>query len=124
MRTVPWVRDVTSRYAGRGLRAVGIHTPEFDHERDRAAVADHARRHGLGFPQLLDDDHAYWDALGNEYWPAVYLVDRCGRIRESAIGEVHSGDESGRRLTARIEELLAEPADCRPGGSVRPSVPR
>jgi hypothetical protein len=112
VRTVPWVRDVTTRYASRGLRAVGIHTPEFDHERDREAVADHVRRHGLAFPQLLDNDQAYWDALGNQYWPAVYLVDRCGRIRERAIGEVHSGDENGRRLEARIEELLAEGPGC------------
>jgi AhpC/TSA family protein len=113
VRTVPWVRDVTSRYAGRGLRAIGIHTPEFDHERDRAVVADHVRRLGLGFPQLLDNDYAYWNALGNQYWPAVYLVDRCGRIRERAIGEIHAGQPSGRQLEARIEELLAEPRDCR-----------
>jgi hypothetical protein len=113
VRTVPWVRDVTSRYAGRGLRAIGVHTPESDHERDRAAVAEHVRRHGLAFPQLLDNDYAYWNALRNEYWPALYLVDRCGRIRERAIGEIHSGEPSGRRLEARIEELLAEAPGCR-----------
>ena len=95
------------------MRAVGVHTPEFDAERDRDAVAEQARKHGLGFPQLLDNDYAYWNALGNEYWPSLYLVDRCGRIRERAIGEVHGGETSGRRLEARIEELLAESSrDC------------
>jgi hypothetical protein len=67
------------------------------------------RSHGLTFPQLLDNDYAYWNALENEYWPAIYLVDRCGRIRERAIGEVHADDASGRRLETRIEALLAEP---------------
>lgn len=101
------------RYAPRGLTAVGIHTPEFAHERGREAVAAHAREHGLAFPQLLDNDSAYWNALGNRYWPAIYLVDRCGRIRERAVGEVHGGETSGLRLEALIEALLAEgPGDC------------
>ncbi len=75
---------------------------------------EHSRRHGLHFPHLLDNDYSYWNALGNQYWPTLYLVDRCGRIRERSLGEVHLGDASGRRLEARIEELLAEAAgDCK-----------
>jgi hypothetical protein len=70
-------------------------------------------RHGLDFPHLVDNDLAYWKALRNEYWPAIYLVDRCGRIRARQVGEVHSGQSSGRALEARIEALLAEPrTDC------------
>lgn len=53
---------------------------------------------------------SYWKALGNEYWPTTYLVDRCGRIRERHIGEVHDGAASGRDLEAKIEGLLAESA--------------
>jgi len=71
-------------------------------------VAAAARRHGLSFPQYLDDDRAYWRALGNEYWPTLYLVDRCGRLRTRQIGEVHSGEASGRGLEAQIEALLAQ----------------
>jgi hypothetical protein len=93
---------------------VGVHTPEFDHERRREAVIEHAHRHGLDFPHFLDNDFSYWKALGNQYWPTLYLVDRCGRIRERAVGEVHLGETSGRRLEARIEELLAETArECK-----------
>jgi len=67
---------------------------------------------GLDFPHLVDNDLAYWKALHNEYWPAFYLVDRCGRIRTRQVGELHSGQPSGRGLEARIEALLSEPADC------------
>jgi len=71
------------------------------------------RRQGLDYPHLLDNASTYWNALGNQYWPTVYLVDRCGRLRDRHVGEVHSGEESGRRVEARIEALLAEPAeDC------------
>ena len=77
-------------------------------------MIEHSRRHRLHFPQLLDNDSSYWNALRNQYWPTLYLVDRCGRIRERSIGEVHLGEASGLRLEARIQELLAEVAgDCR-----------
>ena len=113
VRTIPWVRDVARRHAGDGLRVVGIHTPEFAHERVRASVEGEVRRQGLLFPHLLDNDYAYWRALGNEYWPSIYLVDGCGRIRARAIGEVHAGQASGHDLEAQLERLLREaPGDC------------
>jgi hypothetical protein len=104
---------VAGRYAERGLSVVGIHTPEFASERVRSSVESEVARRGLLFPHLLDNDQAYWNALGNEYWPSVYLVDRCGFIRARAIGEVHADQASGRQLEAQIESLLREsPGDC------------
>ena len=100
------------RYGERGLSVVGIHTPEFPRERSRASVEAEVRRFGLDFPHLLDNDHAYWNALDNQYWPSIYLVDRCGRIRARAIGEVHAGERSGTKLEAEIETLLAESLEC------------
>jgi len=108
--TMPWLKEVRQRYASRGLSLVGIHTPEMTFERERPKVEAEVRKQGLDYPHLLDNDSAYWKALGNEYWPTVYLVDRCGRLRDRHIGEVHSGEDSGRRVEARIEALLAEPA--------------
>ena len=75
MRTAPWVREITKRHGGPDFAALGIHAPEFEHERDRDAVARHARRLDLGFPHLVDPDFTYWRALDNQYWPTVYLVD-------------------------------------------------
>jgi thiol-disulfide isomerase/thioredoxin len=112
VRSLPWVKEVRTRYAERGLTVVGVHTPEFDHERDRRNVQAAVAKHGLDYPHLLDDDYAYWKALENQYWPTAYVVDRCGRIRVRHIGEVHSGQQSGRALEREIERLLAEPAEC------------
>ena len=92
---------------------MGIHTPELPFERARSSVEAEVRKRGLDFPHLLDDDYAYWNALSNQYWPSIYLVDRCGRIRARAIGEVHADEASGRQLDAQIEALLREsPSDC------------
>ena len=113
VRTLPWVRAVHDRYGRQGLAVIGIHSPEFAHERRREGVEQAVREHGLDYPQFLDTDLRYWDALHNEYWPTTYLVDRCGRIRDRHIGEVHEDDASGRGLEARIEALLAEGlSDC------------
>ena len=109
MRTIPWVREVRSRYGPRGLEVVGVHTPEFEHERRRSEVQQAVKEHKLDYPHYLDNDSAYWNALRNQYWPATYLVDRRGRIRVVHVGEVHSGQDSGRELEAALEALLAEP---------------
>ena len=116
--TMPWLKDVRQKYAAQGLTLVGVHTPEMIFERERPKVEAEVKRQGLDYPHLLDNDSAYWNALGTEYWPTVYLVDRCGRLRDRHIGEVHSGEDSGRQVEVRIEALLAEPAGaCNAGAA-------
>jgi thiol-disulfide isomerase/thioredoxin len=110
--TVPWIKDVRQRYAERGLVLVGVHTPAFTFEHERKNVESEVRRHGLDYSHLLDNESAYMDALGTRGWPTVYLVDRCGRIRDFHMGEMYGRDESAKRLEARIEALLAEPASA------------
>jgi thiol-disulfide isomerase/thioredoxin len=113
VRTIPWVREMAERYGSRGLSVIGIHTPEFSFERGREAVGAEVRKHGLDFPHLIDDDRSYWNALGVYAWPSLFLVDRCGTLRARAVGEVHSGEESGRRFEAELRALLAEaPGAC------------
>jgi thiol-disulfide isomerase/thioredoxin len=109
--TVPWVKDVRQRYSGRGLVLVGVHSPAFTFEHERDKVEAEVRRHGLDYSHLLDDDSTYMKALGAEGWPSMYLVDRCGRVRETQFGEVAVKDDpDAARLEAAIEVLLAEPA--------------
>ena len=113
IRTLPWVRGAHKRYSARGLAVIGVHSPEFAYEKKRDAVEAELARHGLAYPNLLDNAMAYWSALGNQYWPTLYLVDKCGRIRARQAGEVHAGESSGRELEATIEALLAEtPEAC------------
>lgn len=100
------------KHAGDGLSAIGVHAPEFEFEKSREAVAENARRLGLGFPHLVDPAFEYWRALDNHYWPTIYLVDRCGRIRHTQVGEVHSGRRSGRQVEQRLGELLRESDAC------------
>ncbi len=99
----PYVKAWYARYAAAGLVVIGVHTPELSFERDignvRKAVADD----GVTFPVAFDPAYATWNAYGNSYWPAFYLVDRAGRIRHVHAGE---GDYAGSEEA--IRELLLE----------------
>ena len=41
----------------------------------------------IEYPVAVDSNYAIWDAFGNRYWPAVYLVDTNGKIRYHQFGE-------------------------------------
>lgn len=101
-------------YGEKGLVVVGIHTPEFDHERSRKNVEAAVEKHELtAHSHLLDNSMAYWRALRNEYWPAIYVVDRCRKIREATVGEIHLKTSHDAELRKTIEKLLQEtPPNC------------
>ena len=67
------------------------------------------QRYELDQPVYMDNDYAYWKALGNRYWPAFYLIDRAGIIRLRETGEMHAGTARAQRFERIMEQLLAEP---------------
>ena len=87
LRTLPYVRAWAGRYRDGGLVVVGVHCPEFGFEHDLDNVRHATRELGVEYPVVIDNDFAIWQALANRYWPAVYLVDRDGRIRYRHFGE-------------------------------------
>jgi thiol-disulfide isomerase/thioredoxin len=107
-RSIPWLKAVEARFAPGGLRVIGVHTPEFDHEKVRDNVAAKIREFGIEHPVMLDNDFSYWRAMGNRYWPAFYLIDRRGEVRGQFVGETHAGDRQAEAIEAAIAALLAE----------------
>ncbi len=107
-RSFPWLRRVTERFAAHGLVVIGVHSPEFESEKNRVGIAARLAQYQLTNPQMLDDDFAYWKRLDNRYWPAFYLIDKQGRIRQLLVGEQHIGDRSARNFEAEIQTLLDE----------------
>jgi thiol-disulfide isomerase/thioredoxin len=107
-RSFPWLNALEARLADSPFQVIGIHSPEFAHERDPAQVRAKIAEFGLRHPVMLDNDFAYWRALGNRYWPAYYLVDKHGDIRELHVGETHEGDARASAIEERIGALLAE----------------
>ena len=109
-RSFPWLNTVYDDFHSKGLAVVGVHTPEFDREKVRGNILKKIIEFGVKNPVMIDNDHSYWNALNNQYWPAFYLIDRQGRLRAVFAGETHAGDAQARQIEAKVVELLAEPA--------------
>jgi thiol-disulfide isomerase/thioredoxin len=103
LRTLPFVRGWADKYRDNGLVVIGVHTPEFSFEHDIGNVQQAARDMLVEYPIVIDNDYAVWNAIANQYWPALYFVDADGRIRHHSFGE-GAYDESERVL----QQLLAE----------------
>jgi thiol-disulfide isomerase/thioredoxin len=104
--TLPWLEAVYAEYGTRGLKIVGVHTPELKQEYVPANVRKAVKDLGISYPVMIDGDYSYWGALNNRYWPAFYLVDRRGRIVQTGIGELHRGEARGDAMEAAIREQL------------------
>jgi thiol-disulfide isomerase/thioredoxin len=103
----PHYRTWQEKYRdNKNLVIVGIHTPEFDAEKNVAGIKEKAAKNGLRFAIAVDNDRTTWKAWGNQYWPCVYLVDKGGKVRQRWEGEL--GTEGHKSMTEQIDKLLAE----------------
>jgi len=116
LRTLSYVRGWAEKYADHGLVVIGVHTPEFPFEADRANVERAVAEMRIGYPVALDPNYAVWQDFGNHYWPALYLADAEGRIQHHVFGE-GAYDETERF----IQKLLREAGNTDvPDGLVPP----
>jgi thiol-disulfide isomerase/thioredoxin len=102
-RTLPYVKELHSKYSNDGLVIVGVHTPEFPYERKRANVERAVASADLEYPIALDNDNMTWRLYGNHFWPRQTLIDAKGEVRYEHVGE---GDYE--EIEAKIVELLDE----------------
>jgi cytochrome c biogenesis protein CcdA/thiol-disulfide isomerase/thioredoxin len=112
IRTLPYLKAWDASYRPLGLTIVGVHTPEFAFEHAAGNVANAIRQFGLRYPVVQDNNMGTWNAYGNQYWPADYLIDARGQVRDASFGE---GDYA--QTETAIRALLAEAGDAVGGRS-------
>ena len=115
IRTLPYLKAWNAAYAKDGLTIVGVETPEFAFEKEASNVSDAIGQFGLRYPVVQDNNMGTWNAYGNEYWPADYLIDAKGQVRYATFGE---GDYD--KTETAIRALLAE-AGYQVGGKSHPT---
>jgi cytochrome c biogenesis protein CcdA/thiol-disulfide isomerase/thioredoxin len=103
LRTLPHLKAWDNAYRKAGLTIVGVHSPEFAFERVPDNVRSAVKRLGVRYPVALDNDFATWRAYSNDYWPADYLIDKSGRIRDE-----HYGEGAYAKTESAIRRLLGE----------------
>jgi cytochrome c biogenesis protein CcdA/thiol-disulfide isomerase/thioredoxin len=101
VRTLPYLKSWDARYRDKGLVIVGVHTPEFAFEHVVSNVRAAVHGYGIHYPVAIDDAYGTWQAYGNQYWPADYLIDRTGHVRD-----VHFGEGAYAETERDIQQLL------------------
>lgn len=111
VHALPHVQHLYATYGDKGLVVIGVHSPEFDFEKDPDNVRQMIQRFGITYPVALDNRHATWNAWHNRFWPAQYLIDQNGRLIGHHYGE---GDylrmENAIRLLLGLDMLKGSPS--------------
>lgn len=87
IRTLPYITSWHEKYKDDGLVVIGVHTPEFEFEKDTQNVIDAMEKYGIDYAVPQDNDFKTWRAYKNRYWPAKYLIDKNGYVRYTHFGE-------------------------------------
>jgi thiol-disulfide isomerase/thioredoxin len=103
LRTMPYVRAWAEKYRNQGLVVIGVHSPEYEFEKNLDNVRRMTKELDVDFPVAVDSEHGIWSAFNNGYWPALYFVDPKGQIRHHQFGEGEYAESE--RV---IQQLLAE----------------
>lgn len=106
-RTLPYLRTWWEKYKDKGLVIIGVHSPEFEFEKNIKNVEAATKDFSLTYPIMQDNDFATWRAYDNHYWPAKYLIDKDGYIRYTHFGEGQY-DETERVIQNLLEETGAQ----------------
>lgn len=104
IHTMPYLKQWHRNYKDKGLVVVGVHTPEYGYERIQRNVENAVKRFGIEYAVAQDNGYQTWNAYGNQYWPALYLIDKQGRVVYQ-----HFGEGDYRQTEVKIQQLLAQP---------------
>jgi thiol-disulfide isomerase/thioredoxin len=102
-RTTPYLNSWYDKYESDGFVIIGLHTPEFEFEKNYDNVKAAVEKFGIRFPVVLDNDYSTWNAYGNLYWPRKYLIDIDGFVIYDHIGE-GSYEETEKKIQEALKE--------------------
>jgi peroxiredoxin len=86
-RESPYVESLWKRYKDYGLVVVGVHSPEFDFEKNPANILNAIKAEGITYPVVTDGEKQIWNKFGNHFWPGNYLIDPHGEVVYTQFGE-------------------------------------
>ncbi|WP_103353964.1 NHL domain-containing thioredoxin family protein [Amycolatopsis sp. CA-128772] len=101
------------------LVTIGVHSPKFLHEGERASIEAAVRRYEVHHPVVNDPKMELWSQYAVRAWPTLVVVDPEGYVVHVAAGEGH--EEALRRVIAELVAKHEAKGTLRRGGS--PYVP-
>ena|SRR3989338_2452449 len=113
VRTLPHLRKFWDKYKNKRFMLVGIHTPEFEFEKEIGNVKYAVKKYGIKYPILSDPSRNNWENYGNTYWPRLALINSEGKIVYEHIGEGNY-NEVEMAIVKELEKLREISADFEP----------
>ncbi len=112
VRTLPYLARWDKKYRNNGLVIIGVHSPEFEFEKNKANVMAALSQYDINYPVALDNQLDTWTAFNNRYWPAHYLIDRDGKVVYTHFGEGNYAEtENNIRILLGIDKIAADHDD-------------
>ncbi|MGB6976639.1 MAG: cytochrome c biogenesis protein DipZ [Gammaproteobacteria bacterium] len=109
VRTLPYLNDWYQKYHNKGLVIIGVHSPEFDFERDFNNLQEAVKKYGIHYPVAQDNNFTTWQNYHNRYWPAHYLIDKNGNVVYQHFGEgEYDITESNIRFLLGVNEPITK----------------
>ncbi|WP_194948386.1 cytochrome c biogenesis protein CcdA [Actinomyces trachealis] len=102
-RSVPGIQKLHETYKDSGLQVIGVHSPEYAFEKEVENVKKGSDNLGITYPVAVDSNLTTWESFDNHYWPAHYLADSKGQLRQ-----LHFGEGGEATLEKLIRTLLHE----------------
>lgn len=87
IRTFESLKKIWEKYKNKRFVLIGIHTPEFEFEKEMGNLKYAIKKYGLDYPILSDPERINWDNYGNKHWPRIALIDAEGNIILEHVGE-------------------------------------
>ncbi len=101
IRTLPYLKNWYEKYSNLGFVIIGVHTPEFEFEKNINNVKEAVEQFGIKYPVVLDNNYSIWMSYKNQYWPAHYLINQEGQVIYQ-----HFGEGSYEETEENIRKLL------------------
>jgi len=104
IRDVAQLNQWQNIYKDQGLKVIGIHTPQYAFEKVSESIQNAIQRYGVAYPVAQDNSYTMWNGYDNQFWPALYLIDKDGKIVYRHVGE------GGYELTENaIKQVVGSP---------------
>lgn len=85
--TFPYLNEWYKKYHEKGFEIIGVHSPEFEFEKDLDNVKRAVERYEIRYPVALDNLFLTFMNFQNKYWPAHYLINQNGEVVYTHFGE-------------------------------------
>ena len=63
IRTIPYLKIWDEKYLDSGLQIIGVHTPEFDFEKNYTNVQSAVKELGIKYPVVQDNEFSTWNSI-------------------------------------------------------------